>query len=186
MGDRAVAVNKKLREIIILALRFKTPPLFVALDIKQARRTIETVARFYSLDITPLRKYLLRFELERDILRNPALGAATSGQIVRQPKRGRRFSEDERRRIAAVQLLVECGETKDSARTQVAGALYSHKVKIEADSLRRLEDRYRKRHRDYSGRPDAFIPVEKLPVFWLERLSWQLETPTPRGVPPPR
>lgn len=98
--------------------------------------------------------------------------------------------------IAAILLLVRCGATKEEARQQVVGALYQWGIRLESDSLKALETRYRKtgkftklgalddpqKYRKMgldpeavvstaSGRADAFIPPENLPGFWLERLG---------------
>ncbi len=131
------------------------------------------------------------------------------GKRAREPRRGRRFSEHDQRILAGIMLLHCCGATKDQARERVAALLANYDKQVEADSLRALETRYRKtgkftklgalgdpeRYRQLGfdpnavvsradRRPDAFIPPEKLPGFWLARLGWFLLDRRVRQDPP--
>jgi hypothetical protein len=210
----------KVREALVTLLRSQVhnrSPLSVK-DVGVAILVFRLAASYYKLDIKSLETDFSRIERDRDVLRKlemeliqkgivpevrtkmlTKLREALQGKDARQPRRGRRFSEHDQRILAAIMLLHCCHTTKEEGRERVAVLLASYGKKLEADSLRALETRYRKACRPTKigalgdpenyrqtgidpyavvsravGRPDAFVPPEKLPEFWLERIGWFL------------
>lgn len=131
------------------------------------------------------------------------------GKTKRTPHRGRRFNEHDHRKLAAIMLLVHLKTGKSKAYEQVARALFDWGITLEAESLRSLETRYQKTCRPRklgslqspkklraarvdpeavvwtgSGRPDAFIILENLPRFWLEKMGWFLLDQRTQTNPP--
>jgi hypothetical protein len=199
----------KVREALVTLLRNQVHnrPSLSGKDVGVAIRVFRLAASYYKLDIKSLENDFPRLESERDVPKKlemeliqkeiepeirtkmlMELRKDLQGKGVRRPRRGRRFSEHDQRILAAIVLLHCCGITKDEARERIAVLLASYGKKLEADSLRALETRYRKTCKptklDAIGRPDAFIPPERLPEFWLERLGWFLLDRRVRQDPP--
>ncbi len=188
------------------------PPL-LAEDVAAAKRTIRIAAAHFEVELSVLEPDLSRLERERDVPRKLNLILNKTPHWVRAKMlrrvrknlqgidrdklhRGKRFGEHHHRVLAAIMLLHKCGVTKEKARQQVAEVLFGFRRKIEADSLRALETRYRKTCKPRTlgslgdphvyralelnpaavvstavGRPDAFVPPESLPLVWLEHLG---------------
>ncbi len=220
----------KMREVLVAVLRLQLhnrPPLSVK-DIGVAIRVIKLTASYYKLDTTILESDFQQLERDHDVLKKLRMEIIQKGIVpevrtnmlvearkefqgkgARQPRRGRRFSEQDQRILAAIMLLHCCRATKEEAREQVADSLANYERQLQADSLRALETRYRKtcnpttlgalcgpekcRQLGFepnavvsraTGRPDAFIPPEKLPGFWLQQLGQFLLDPRVRHDPP--
>jgi hypothetical protein len=185
--------------LLRINLLWNSPPLLPA-DIRVAKRVMRLVETLLGVEVAVLDPELRRLESDSPIKKlRQALTESNVDQETkiaikkeieslqgvggtRRPQRGRHISERNQRRLTAVVLLTHCGNGKARSRQRVAEALYAHGVTEEADSLRKLEQDYKKAHK--GSRSDAYLSPQDLPVFWLERLGWLLMDRRIQGNPP--
>jgi hypothetical protein len=154
---RADAWFRIVRALLVL-IQFQDQPPPSGKDVIRARPILEIAAEYCDIDLTVLEELLAGL-----------IDAEIHVPNTHHSHPGRRFSARDQRLLAAIMLFQECEETKQIARVTVSELLYTQGRKLEADSLERLEERYRRALK--RRRQDANIPLEHLTKFWLNRLG---------------
>lgn len=205
---------KRIRGRLVDLLRCQVRPPLLRENAVEAGKVLKAAADFLQIAPRFLEKELPSLEDQFDILKRFEVSLSTQGipsavrvkmignakqsllgKGARNPRRGRRFAEHELRKLAAVMLLFQYGDSKEEARRQVVGCLSEWGEHVETDSLKALETRYRHTSNprkmsevlgiekckeagidpdsvtSTTGRADAFIPLEKLPRYWLNHLG---------------